>query len=291
MARTDSRTRSTGYPRPARTGLIALTLPALSEPYFAELASGFLAAAADRGLSMVLAESRSDRDREVDIVNGVGLPAVDGLIHVPRALRVADLTRRSAPGPLVLLGEPAPGSPFSHVTIDNEGAGRLATEHLLESGCAQVAMIGVREETPSEAADRRYAGYCSAIAGRGGSVEPALVATVSEFSPEEGERAIGALLAAGHRPDGVVCASDSLALGVLAGLADAGPRVRVVGIDDIHQGRFTTPTLSSISPDKDALVAESMRLLQAQIQAPPALDPPVEQVVIGTRLVVRASTR
>lgn len=290
---TTIRTAAAGYVRPRRTGLVALAVPSLNEPYFAELASRFIASASRSGLSIVLHETHSDREREVQIVNGVDVPAVDGLIHVPRALQVADLTRRSVPGPMVLLGEPAPASPFCHVTINNETAGRMAADHLLEVGCTAVAMIGPRDETPSVAADRRLDGYYAALRARGCPVDPGLIAPVHEFSPEEGARVMRLLLEASRPPDGVVCSSDSIALGALSVLAaDPGrPRVRVVGIDDIHQARFTSPALSSIAPDKETLVDEAIRLLLAQIDAPPASDPPVEQVVVPVQLVARASSR
>ena len=90
--------------RATRTGLIALAVPHLEEPYFAELGSRIVRGADDRGLAVLIVQTEGDHGREIDVANGVGLPPIDGLIHIPRSLTVADLTRRTSPRALARLG-------------------------------------------------------------------------------------------------------------------------------------------------------------------------------------------
>ncbi|WP_336603982.1 LacI family DNA-binding transcriptional regulator [Agromyces seonyuensis] len=280
--------------RRERTGLVALAVPNLEEPYFAELTALLVRRADARGLSILIQQTEGDHDREVDIANGVGLPPTDGLIHIPRSLTVGDLTRRTSPGPLVLLGEHIQVSPFTHVAIDNRDAMRTATVHLAEAGCRRVAFVGARDASPSDAADRRYAGYREAVAELGLAAEPALVAQLVAFTPEEGRRAAEGLLAAGIGFDGVVCSNDSVAIGVLAALHTGGLRipedVAVVGVDDVRGARFTTPPLTTVAPDNEAIVEAALVELERQIAAPPGADMPVRHVIAPARLVVREST-
>lgn len=283
----------TSRPR-RRTGVLGLAVPDLEEPYFAELTGLVVRRAAERDLSIVIRQTAGEHRAEVDVANGVGLPEVDGLIHIPRSLTVADLTRRTDPGPLVLLGEHIRDSPFAHVTIDNRAAAAAATAHLADRGCRRIAAVGPRWTSPSDAADRRFAGYREVVAARGLPVDDALVGPVAAFTPDEGLRAMTALLAAGPPPDGVVCSNDSLAFGVLRALHAHGlavPRdVAVIGIDDVHAARFAEPPLTSVAPDTEALVGAALRILERQATAPLGADTPVEQVTVPFTIREREST-
>ncbi|WP_395245489.1 LacI family DNA-binding transcriptional regulator [Agromyces sp. MMS24-K17] len=286
--------RTAPLPRHQRTGIVALAVPNLEEPYFAELTALLVRRADERGLSILIQQTEGDHDREVDIANGVGLPPTDGLIHIPRSLTVGDLTRRTSPGPLVLLGEHILVSPFTHVTIDNRAAAHAATAHLASVGCRRVAFVGPRDASPSDAADRRHAGYREAVAALGLEADPSLVAQVASFTSAEGRRAMRDLLAAGVELDGVVCSNDSVAFGVLAALHEAGVAVpgdvAVIGIDDVRASAYATPPLSSVAPDNEGIVQAALTELERQIAAPPGADMPVRHLVVGATVVARAST-
>ena len=286
--------RSAPVPRRSRTGMVALAVPNLDEPYFAELTTLLVRGADQRGLSILIQHTEGDHDREVDIANGVGLPLTDGLIHIPRSLTVGDLTRRTSPGPLVLLGEHIQVSPFTHISIDNRAAADAATTHLAEVGCSRIAFIGPRDERPSDAADQRYAGYRDVVARLGLAQEPSLIGHVDAFTPEEGRSVMRRMTAEGVELDGVVCSNDSIAFGVLAALHEAGRRVpeevAVIGIDDVHAAQFSTPSLTTVAPDYDAIVRAAFTELERQIAAPPGADTPVRHVVVDARIVVRDST-
>lgn len=291
---TASTGRAVPVARATRTGLIALAVPQLEEPYFAELGSRLVRGADERGLAVLIVQTEGDHSREIDVANGVGLPPIDGLIHIPRSLTVADLTRRTSPGPLVLLGEHIQVSPFTHITIDNRIAARTATEHLLSVGSRRIAYIGRRDSRPSDAADRRHVGYVEALEAAGLPAASALTAQVDAFTAEEGERVGAEMVRALPDLDGVVCSNDSVALGVLAALHAAGRRapddVAVIGIDDIRASRFAVPALSTIAPDHDRLVDAAFTELERQLTSPPGADLPVRHVTIPAALVRRAST-
>ncbi|REJ07258.1 LacI family transcriptional regulator [Microbacterium bovistercoris] len=292
--REDAPVRSVPGARATRTGLIALAVPHLEEPYFAELSSRLVRGAEARGLAVLIVQTEGDHAREVDVANGHGLPDIDGLIHIPRSLTVADLTRRTSPGPLVLLGEHIQVSPFTHITIDNREAAHTATAHLIEVGCRRIAFVGRRDARPSDAADRRHAGYLEALSAAGIAIDPVLTAQVDSFTAEEGERVVSGLAAAIGDLDGIVCSNDSVALGALAALAALGRRapqdVAVIGIDDIRAARFSVPALSSVAPDHEQLVDAAFTELERQLSTPLGADLPVRHVVIPSRLVKRAST-
>lgn len=294
VERVHASTRAAPSARATRTGLIALAVPHLEEPYFAELSSRLVRGAEERGLAVLIVQTEGEHAREIDVANGVGLPPIDGLIHIPRSLTVADLTRRTAPGPLVLLGEHIQVSPFTHITIDNSAAARTATDHLVSVGCRRIAFIGRRDVRPSDAADRRHAGYLQALAAAGIPADPALTAQVDSFTAEEGDRVTRRMATEVPDLDGIVCSNDSVALGALAALHASGKRapqdVAVVGIDDIRAARFAVPALSSVAPDHDRLVDAAFTELERQLTAPLGADLPVRHVTVPAHLVKRASS-
>ena len=274
-----------------RTVLFAV--PDLDEPYFAELTALVVRRAEEYGLSLVIFQTWGDHQREVNAANGVGVPVTDGLLHIPRSLSVADLTRRASPGPLVLLGEHIDSSPFAHVTIDNHAAAAAATEHLLKRGCTRPAMIGPREPA-SDASNRRFAGYRSMLLQRGVSFDAALVGGVRAFTSQEGHAAASRLVDEGVSFDGVVCSNDSVAFGVLAALASRGISVpgdvRVIGMDGVSMSAFSVPSLSTVEPQKELMVSSALSLLNRQMTTAPSRDLPVEQVTVPFAVVERAST-
>ena len=78
------------------------------------------------------------------------------------------------------------------------------------------------------------------------------------------------------------CFNDTLALGALRALHEAGLRVpddvAVAGFDGIEDGRFSVPTLTTIAPDKERLAQVAVDLLAARLAGPDGA-PPQERLV------------
>jgi DNA-binding LacI/PurR family transcriptional regulator len=255
--------------RSGTSGVLALVLPSLAEPYFAELAAVFVDAAQARGLTVLVAQTGGRREIEIDMLEGVRLPALDGLILSPLALTRADLDARRSRSALVLLGEHGEAladGDVHHVGVDNVGAAAAATRALLDRGHRRIAAIGVQDEGAQDDTSRlRYAGYRRALDEAGIPVDPALLGHVGDFNRAEGSVAAERLLDAGAGPDALLCFSDSLALGALYTLGVRGVRVpedvEVMGFDDIAEGRFSVPAFSTVDPGRSGVAERALDLL------------------------------
>lgn len=239
--------------RNGRSGLIALVLPDLREPYFAEFASQFVSTAQARSLTVLIAQTGGERATELAMMSGEGFPALDGIVMSPLALTADDVLGRPASPPLVLIGEQAEGlrSPSAHhVGIDNVSASAAATVHLLERGRRRIAAVGVQESGPTATSRLRFEGYRRALNAAGIADDPGLYATVEQFNRAEGSTAVARLIESGTEFDALFCFSDSLALGALYTLGTHGisvpDRVEVIGFDDIEEGRFHIPAFSTV---------------------------------------------
>ncbi|GIT79035.1 LacI family transcriptional regulator [Leifsonia sp. LS1] len=261
--------------RNGRSGLIALVVPDLREPYFAEFASRFVARAQQRALTVLVAQTGGEHAAELDMMSGVGFPALDGIVLSPLQLTAADVADRPPSPPLIVIGEQAEalvGPGVHHVGIDNVTAAAAATVHLLDAGRRRIAAVGVQEAGPSATSRLRFDGYRRALDTAGIPLDPALFATVEHFNRAEGSRAVQRLLDDGVDFDALFCFSDSLALGALYTLGSAGiavpDRVAVMGFDGIEEGRFHIPTFSTVNPGVEDAADTILDLLGA-----PALPP------------------
>ncbi|MDQ1582524.1 MAG: LacI family transcriptional regulator, repressor for deo operon, udp, cdd, tsx, nupC, and nupG [Microbacteriaceae bacterium] len=277
-----------------RSGLIALVVPELDVPYFSELARFIVTFGRDLGFTVVVDQTDGDTDREKELLTRDGRAAMfDGIILSPLALSHADLDQREAIAPLVLLGERIAGGNNDHVTIDNVAAAQEATEHLIDLGRQRIAAIGDQPYETGETAQLRTRGYELAHAARGRAVDPSLIIPTHRFHFSDGSEAMTALLERpGQRPDAVFCYNDLLAIGAIRTLLAAGLRVpedvAVVGFDDIEAGRYHTPSLTTISPDKPEIARLALDRLVARLGE--HAEGPVEELRVPHQLIVREST-
>lgn len=281
--------------RSGRSGVIALAVPELQSPYFAELAGRVVHAAERRSWTVLIDQTDGHAERERNLVAGLRRHAIDGLIFSPLALAGEELARGDDRTPMVLLGERVWHGPADHVAIDNTAAAADATRHLAGSGRRRIAAIGAQDGPSAVTAQQRLAGYHAALAEAGLPADPALVAEVDGFHRADGAAAMARLLAAAEPPDAVFCFNDLLALGAIRTLLDRGCSVpgdvAVIGFDDIEDGRFSTPTLSTIAPDLGRIAELAVDLLAERLgeSAAKAAAAPRE-LRVSHRLVAREST-
>ncbi|MEV0157629.1 LacI family DNA-binding transcriptional regulator [Micromonospora sp. NPDC050686] len=277
--------------RKGRTGVIALAVPELDIPYFAELARHVVTAAAEHGWTVLIDQTGGGPEQERKVAGGIGDHLIDGLILSPLALTAEDLAGLAGM-PMVLLGERIDHGPADHVAIDNVAAAHAVTAHLIGLGRRRIAAIGAQRTPEGVSARLRLAGYAAALAEADIGYDERLVAPAPAWHRADGATALRHLLASGVRPDAVFCFNDTLALGALRALHEAGLRVpedvAVAGFDDIEDGRFSVPTLTTISPDKERIARLAVDLLANRLTGDP--EAPPQELTAPHHLIPREST-
>ena len=314
--------------RTGRLGVLALAIPDLGNTYFADIGKTVGMAAAAHGYTLLLDHTGGDRANESLAINGLRPHLIDGVLLSPLALEMEDLRPDLVATPLVLLGERLFEAPYDHVAPDNVAAAHVATAHLIALGRRRIAVIGVQDtdvseiaaldgqgtnasalgaisvqDTDASATGRlRLRGYLEALQEAGRAADPDLLAPVAmdpdllgpvpSFRRPDGAQAMRRLLALDDPPDAVFCFNDLLALGAMRALHEAGRAipadVAVVGCDNIEEGLFATPSLTTIAPDKEEIGRVAVSLLVARIEGVRA-EPPA-RIETPFRLIVREST-
>ncbi|MET0713964.1 MAG: LacI family DNA-binding transcriptional regulator [Mycetocola sp.] len=265
--------------RSGRTGVIGLALPELSLSYFAELADAVIRAAERHKLVVLIEQTGGgDRDREIEMLSSPRLQLTDGLIFSPLGMSSDDASLLNVPYPLVLLGERIFGGPTDHVTMKNVEAAKAATAHLIERGRRRIAVIGAHEGELVGSAALRVQGYREALADAGLPYDESLVRYVGEWHRLDGAQAMHQLLDSGVEFDAVFGLNDTLALGAVRVLQEAGRRipqdVAVIGFDGLDETKYSLPTLSTVDPGRDEIADTAVRVLAERIanrdeQVPP----------------------
>ena len=166
-----------------RTGLIALALPELDAPYFAEMARLVIAAAAAQSWTVLIEQTDGMRPRELMALQGVRTHLVDGVILSPLALGPAELAETGT-APVVLLGERVSGIQLDHVAVDNVGASVEAVLHLVGNGRRRIAAIGAQAEVSAQTAHQRLAGYRRGLESAGLPFRAELVRPARRVAPQ-----------------------------------------------------------------------------------------------------------
>lgn len=284
--------------RGGRSGVLSYVVPELDNPYFAEVAREVISYSQSRGYVALIDQINGDRDSERRFLELGGRPIqVDGLIVSPQNVTADDLAAAGARVPIVAFEMPLPGSSpitYDRVGIDNVQAARTAVEHLIAGGRERIVILGVPDwNTQGVAGSQlcRLEGYRLALSEAGITADPGLEVVASRLRRHEGRAAIAALIESGLNFDAIFALSDTLAFGAMKTLREHGMTVSqdvaIVGFDNLEEGQFTAPTLTTIARDKAQLAALAVDRLLARIDG---LDSAPSKLIADHRLIIRESS-
>jgi LacI family transcriptional regulator len=273
-----------------RTGVIGLVIPSrvhtlFEDPYFSRLIQGISAASNQAGttLSLFLFQDETEEKELYPRVVASGL--VDGVILT--ATRMGDpLLARMATGdlPLVMVGRPDVDG-VSYVDAANRDGGRLVATHLCNLGYRRIGLIGAPVSTT--AGLDRLNGFTEGLASCGKTLDPRLRAD-GDFSEASGYEAMQTLIP--RKPDAVFAASDTMAIGALRALRNAGmaaPQdIALVGFDGLPASEKSVPALTTIRQPVAQTGARAVHVLNDLVSG--RATPPVSEIM-PVELVVRKS--
>jgi DNA-binding LacI/PurR family transcriptional regulator len=219
----------------------------LSHPFFLELLASIGEAARDRGCDFTV--SHLTPANYEDLVHATTTGRANGVIFLGQgALHDQFNQLAETDSRFVVWGAQIPGQKYCTIGTDNMLGGKRATQHLLKLRRKRILFLGGSDPE----ATQRYRGYTEALQEAGIRIDDALIGRV-EFEAESAESAVDVLIQRKIPFDGIVAASDLIALGGIRALHRAGlvvPRdVSVVGYDNNLLSRLSTPTLSTVQQD------------------------------------------
>ena len=233
--------------RSARSGYLALVMHDLENPVNAEIFSCAQRAAARHGIAIIPGEASRKGDCSLleDLIGGGG---VDGLILQGANTKMDRVLSRAARRKIPTVHLQSGYSKDSRVvSIDNQKAARIATQHLLDLGHRRIGFLHVAQHLPFS--QERKAGWMNSLSDAGIQPEFSWQGT-GGFDFFAGARGIEKLLASAEGLTAAVFSNVISAIGALSKAFDMGIRVprefSVVAIHDSDMAKCTRPSITAV---------------------------------------------
>jgi LacI family gluconate utilization system Gnt-I transcriptional repressor len=294
LAKIQAAVRETGYARntgtPDRSKLVALILPTVANPIFADMVQAASDKLTEGGYQLMLGLAGYELWREEILIETVLSRRPDGIILT--GTLHSDNTRKrleAANIPIVETWDMTSSPIDMLVGFSHEEVGNTVASKMLERGYRRFALLTADDPR----AGRRNQGLQAALARQGVSVVAAEIVP-TPASLQRGRDGCARLLAAHPDIELIVCSSDTLAQGALTEAASRGLRVpgelAIMGFGDLNFAAYTFPSLSSVRVDGSAIGALAAQAILSRLaQAPGAPRVPV-LVDTGFQLIERGST-
>ncbi|WP_083930663.1 LacI family DNA-binding transcriptional regulator [Chitiniphilus shinanonensis] len=274
--------------RTAASRLLLTMVPDVGNPFYAEIVRGIDSVARQQGYFVLLCDTGADPGRERSYFDLLRTRRADGAICLDPDTVQQALAEEAAPLPWVACCEFDPEAAVPYVGIDNRAAAREAVQHLLARGHHRIALINSDERFLY--ARQRRQGYRDALTDAGLRLHPEWQVNVRSLDFAAGAEAAAWLMALPEPPSAIFAVSDTLAIGVLRGLRDAGRRVpddvAVIGFDDIALAAQVDPPLTTVAQPMRELGETAARLLLQRLAEPGVAVP---GMLLPHRLICRAS--
>ncbi len=276
--------------RTRKTGAVAVVIPLgheqeqhISDPFFTMmlgyLADELSARGQDLLLSRIVPTGTNWLGRFIDSGR------VDGVIVIGQSNQSDTLNAAAERyAPMVVWGAKRASQLYNTVGSDNRVGGLIAAVHLFERGCKSIAFFG---DPSAPEIELRLEGCRAGCVAAGMSQDVHVLPT--HLTADSAYATISRFLADGNLPDGIVAATDVIAMSALRALTERGisvpGRVKVTGYDDLTFAAHTSPPLTTVRQDIELSAKHLVDNLFKRIAGEQT-----ESVVLSPRLIVREST-
>lgn len=256
----------------------------LTDPFFVQMIGHLADEITQRGYGLFL--QKVVPPMEDWLTNLIASKRSDGIIVIGQSTEHEALEAVAGRyKPLVVWGGQIDRQSYCTVGSDNVAGARLATEHLLSLGRRHVVFLG---DTKVPELRLRYKGYCQAIAnGPRGTAPKRNIPT--RMTADQAFDAMTSFLARGEKFDGVVCATDVIAMSAVRAITASGKRVphdiSVVGYDDLALAAHTNPPLTTVRQNIETGARHLVDLLFRRME-----DEPTESITMSPELIIRESS-
>jgi LacI family transcriptional regulator len=253
-----------------RSSLVGLLVPDLIHPFFAEVARSLADTLRQQGLYLLICSSEGDQELERNQVEHLLSRHLDAIViaSVGGDEQVLNDVVQSRT-PLVLIDRKVNIAQAHFVGSNDVMVGTLATEHLISMGCKRIAHLRGPDNSVGE---KRLQGYKHALSKAGMPFLPELVTPMS--TGDVNSRAQAAeytrrLLTTSHRPDGLFCHSDPMAIGAMATAVAMKVKIpkdlAIIGCGNLHYDDSLRIPLSSVDQKSARIGERAARIIIEQV--------------------------
>lgn len=274
----------------ARTNVIGVLIPSLTNSVFAEVIRGIYATLGPSSTyDLQLGNTRYSILEEERLLRVFLNQRPAGLIvaGIDQSATARDLLL-TADCPVVQIMETGDSPIDMVVGFSHRDAAWAAVQHLLDRGYRRIAFLGAQMDPRTQ---RRLEGYSQCLR-KEGLFDPTLIVTTPKPSTVTlGCELLSELLARTSNADAIFCNNDDLAMGVLFECQrrqiHVPDRMGICGFNDLEMVAVAAPSITSVRTYRERMGITAIEMLVATIEGR-KVDPPV--VDLGYELIPRQST-
>jgi DNA-binding LacI/PurR family transcriptional regulator len=274
--------------RTAESRLLLTMVPDVGNPFYAEIVRGIAAVTRRNGYNILLCDTGADPSAERAYFDMLRTRLADGAICLDPDTAQRAFGSASESLRWVACCEFDPKGPVPYVGIDNAAAAQTVMKYLIGRGYKRIALIN-SDERFLYARERRN-GYLDSLRNAGLAPFDGAIQNTQGLSFDDGRRVTARLLAGSVRPDAIFAVSDTLAIGAMRAVRDAGLSVpgdvAVVGFDNVPFAAMVEPGLTTVAQPMFRLGENAAKLLLERIRNP---DQPLISTLLEHELVIRGS--
>lgn len=260
-----------------RNGFVEIIVQDLDSPFYGRLTRAMSGRIDAAGMHAIVRQTLYSEESERRILGQTPRLFCDALVLVTHGMSLDEARNLARGRVMVLVDELSDQDEFCTVNTPNHDGAKAAMAHLLEAGVRRPFILGAGrdqidrgngEQWADLVGSTRLAGVREALAEHGMTLTEAMCIPM-DWTYENAQTAARRLATEHPECDGIFAMADTVAFGAIRGLADAGVRVpenvRVAGFDGATIGRFTTPSLTTVDVDMDAMADIIVRRLREQL--------------------------
>ena len=279
--------------RQQRSDGIGVIVPKFNSDSVSNLIEGVSTVLSKSGYLAVFGNAENDEKHELEYMHLMQETRFAGILLMGTVFTPKHIAFfRESRLPIVVCGQNNPN--VTCVYHDDKGAAKEITRYMIQKGRRRIAYIGAVERDISVGVNRRE-GVEEAM--REAQLDPeALVRTQVFFAADDGYKGMNEILDGGYLPDGVICATDTLAVGAIKALRERGFKVPddigVAGIGGGFAGTIVTPALTTVKLFHRECGERGAKLLLTLIEQQrekPDEKLPITQTMFGYSLIERES--
>lgn len=273
----------------ARSRLIGVVIPSLTNQIFAELLRGVMDGVEGTHYTPQFVNTRYKLSREEDLLRVFATQRPAGMIVAGIDQSDAARTLLKEMGcPVVQVMETTSDPVDMAIGCDQRDAGRAAVRHLIDQGYRRIGFLGARMDPRAQ---RRLAGYNDVMSAHGLSDDALVVTTPHPSAFSTGGQLMADLLASAPDADAVFCNNDDVALGALFECQRRGLRVPeqmgIIGFNDLDVVSCSVPTITSVRTHRYETGLQAVNMIINQLNGTP---PEQRTIDASYNLMVRNST-
>lgn len=268
-----------------KSNTIGVIVPHISHPYFAKLISNLENEASKNGYKIILCNSKEKAEKEKQYLDMCKSNRVAGIILCSGNVESNKINTGNIP--VVLLEKNFEDGKLG-IQCDNYQGGKLATEHLIKSGCKRLLHFSgvIDEDMPADNREKAFIDICNE-----NNVEYFIRKyDIDTYNEMNYYGYIKETLKEIENIDGIFASSDLIAAQVIQVCNELNIRIpqdiKLVGFDDVEIAKLTTPTITTIHQPIKEMAKLAIELVDSKYKNIEVN----EQTILPIELVIRNST-